>query len=326
MKFSTRLSLLTGAAACALVLSVQAVAQAFPTKPVRVVVAFSAGGVADIRARQFAQKMSDALGQAVIVENKPGASGAIGAEYVAKSPADGYTLLFGSINELALVPAMGVQIGYNPQKDFAAISLASAGYPVLVATPALGVNSVAELIALVKSKPGQFNFASAGSATHQHFMSGYFSKKMGLDVTLVPYKGSGPAYPDLMTGQVHMILGYTSEFAQWAKAGRVKPLAVFGPRKVPLLGDVQTISEAGYPGYDVYGWQGFFAPAATPPEILQRLNAEIVKAGTSPDMQKILADVGAEFIVMTPAEFGQFYRGEIAKWAKIVKESGVKIE
>ena len=326
MNFITRFLLLAGAAACSLALSVQVFAQEFPTKPVRVVVGYSAGGVADIRARQFAQKLSDALGQAVIVENKPGASGAIGAEYVAKSAADGYTLLFGTINELALVPAMGVQIGYNPQKDFAAISLASAGYPVLVTTPGLGVNSVAELIALAKAKPGQFNFASSGSATHQHFMSAFFSKKTGIDVTLVPYKGSGPAYPDLMTGQVHMILGYTSEFAQWAKAGRVKPLAVFGPRKIPLLGDVQTIAEAGYPGYEVYGWQGFFAPAATPPEILQRLNAEIVKVGTSLDMQKIVAEGGAEFIVMTPTDFGQFYRGEIAKWAKIVKESGVKIE
>ena len=298
----------------------------YPVKPVRVVVPFSAGGIADIRARHYAQRISDALGQAVIVENKPGASGAIGAEFVAKSPADGYTLLFGTINELALVPAMGGQSGYNPQKDFAAISLASAGYPALVVAPGLGVNSVAELIALVKSKPGQFNFASAGSATHQHFMAGYFSKQMGLEVTLVPYKGTAPAYPDLMTGQVHMILDYTLAFVQFAKAGRVKPLAVFGPRKVPLLGDVQTIAEAGYPGYEVYGWQGFFAPAATPPGILQRLNAEIVKAGTSPDMQKIFTDTGGEFIVMTPAEFGQFYRGEIAKWAKIVKESGVKIE
>jgi tripartite-type tricarboxylate transporter receptor subunit TctC len=326
MRYISRVFLLAGLAACALVLPAEGIAQGYPAKPVRVVVPFSAGGIADIRARQFAQRMSDALGQAVIVENKPGASGAIGAEYVAKSPADGYTLLFGTINELALVPAMGGQYGYNAQKDFAAISLASAGYPALVVAPNLGVNSVAELIALVKAKPGQFNFASAGSATHQHFMAGYFSKKLGLETTLVPYKGSAPAYPDLMTGQVHMILGYTLEFAQYAKAGRVKPLAVFGPRKVPLLGDVQTISEAGYPGYEVYGWQGFFAPAATPPEILQRLNAEIVKAGGSPEMQKILTEGGSEFIVMTPAEFGQFYRGEITKWAKIVKESGVKIE
>jgi tripartite-type tricarboxylate transporter receptor subunit TctC len=306
--------------------ALSAIAQGFPTKPVRVVVPWSPGGVADIRARQFAQKVSDALGQAVLVENKPGASGAIGAEYVAKSPADGYTLLFGSINELALVPAMGVQVGYNPQKDFAAISLASAGYPVLVAAPALGVNSVAELIALVKSRPGQFNFASAGSTTHQHFISSYFSKKLGLDMTLVPYKGSAPAYPDLMTGQVHLILGYTSEFAHWAGTGQVKPLAVFGPRKISQLGDVKTIAEAGYPGYEVYGWQGFFAPAATPPAIVQRLNAQFVNAGTSLYMQKILADVGGEFIVMTPIEFGQFCRGEIEKWATIVKESGVKIE
>jgi len=309
-----------------LVLAVQGFGQRFPVKPLRVVVPFSAGGITDIRARQYAQRMSEALGQAVIVENKPGASGAIAAEYVAKSPADGYTLLFGTLNELALVPATGGQLGYNAETDFAAISIAAAGYPTLLAAPGLGVNSVAELITRVKSKPGQFNFASGGSATHGHFMAAYFSKQMGLDVSLVPYKGSAPAYPDLLSGQVHMLIGYTLEFVQYAKAGRVKPLAVLGPRRIPLLGDVQTIAEAGYPGFELLGWQGFFAPAATPPHILERLNAEIVKVGTGPDMQKILTEGGGEFIVMTPAEFGQFQRGEIAKWAKIIKESGVKIE
>ena len=323
---STRLLCTVWAAAWALAFSTQSSAQGFPSKPIRVVVPWSTGGIADIRARYYALKLTESLGQSVIIDNKPGASGAIGAESVAKSPADGYTLLFGSINELSLVPAMGIPHGYDARRDFSAISLASAGYPTLVVSPQTGVNSVGELVALARARPGKLNFASAGATTHQHFMAAYFAKRVGIDVSLVPYKGSAPAYPDLMSGQVQMILGYAGEFVQYVKGGKVKPLAVLGPRRIPILGDVPTMAEAGYPGFEVYGWQGFFAPAGTALNILQRLNAEIVKTGTGADLQKLLAETASEFIAMTPVEFSQFHRTDLDKWSKVVKESGVRIE
>lgn len=324
MRCASRLLLLAGAAAFGLILSSHGAAQDFPTKPVRVVVPYSPGGIVDLRARQFAQKMSGLLGQAVFVDNKPGASGAIGADLVAKSPADGYTLLFGTINELAIYPAVGAQRSYDPATDFAAISLAAAGYPTLLVTPGLEVKSVGELIGLVKSRPGHFNFASAGSGTLGHFLAGYFATQIGLNVSLIPYKGN--ALADLMSGQVQMMFGYTLEFASLAKAGRVKPLAVFGPRRVPVLGDVPTIAEAGYPGFETHAWQGFFAPKGTPASVVSRLSNAIAKVGTDAQMQRELHDAGSEFIAMSPAEFGVFYRQEIEKWAKIVKDSGVKIE
>jgi tripartite-type tricarboxylate transporter receptor subunit TctC len=301
-------------------------AQAFPTKPIRVVIGFSPGGIADIRARYYAQKLTESLGQSIVIDNKPGASGAIAAEFVAKAPADGYTLLWGTINDLSLVPAMGMARGYDARKDFAGISLASAGYPALIVWPGQGANTVRDLVALARSKPGKLNFASAGISTHQHFMAAYFAKQVGVEFTLVPYKGSGPAYPDLIAGQVQAILGYTLEFMQYVKTGKLKALAILGPHRMPALPEVPTMAEAGYPDFEVNGWQGFFAPATTPAEILTRLNVAIVQVGTSAELGRILEETGSEFIAMTPREFSDFHRRDLEKWTKTVKEAGVKIE
>ena len=299
---------------------------AYPVKPVKVIVGFPAGGVADIRTRQFSQRLSEALGQQFVVENRAGASGAIGAELVAKSPPDGYTLGLGTINEMALAGAMGGKLSFDPVRDFAAISLITAGYPVLLATNALPVESLTAFVQRAKDQPGKINIASSGLGTHQHFVSGYFATSQGLRVSLVPYKGSAAAFPDLMAGQVHAVLAYVAEFIALARGGKVRPLAVFGPRRSPMLPNVPTAAEAGFAGYDVYGWQGLFAPAGTSATIVRQLNAEIIKIGTSAELQKILAEAGSEFIAMTPAEFGEFVREQGVRWRKIVAESGVKVE
>ncbi|MBV8033028.1 MAG: tripartite tricarboxylate transporter substrate binding protein [Betaproteobacteria bacterium] len=303
-----------------------ALSQAYPSKPIRIILGAPAGGVADIRARYYAQKLTESLGQPIVVENKAGASGALAAQAVARAAPDGYTLLWGTINDLSLVPAMGLASGYDARKDFAAISLATAGYPAMVAWPGLGATTVGELVAAARKEPGKLNFASAGTATHQHFVTAFFAKQAGVRFTLVPYKGSALAYGDLMSGQVQAILGYPTEFNQYAKLGRLKVLAILGPRRIPLLPEVPTISEAGYPGLEVYGWQGFFAPASTPAETIDRLNAAILQVGSSAELRKILEDTASDFIPMAPREFAEFHRKDLERWTKIVKESGVKIE
>lgn len=301
-------------------------ASQFPAKQIRVVVPFAAGGSTDIRARYYALRLAESLGQPVIIENKVGAGGAIAAASVARSAPDGYTLLWGTVNELSVAPAMGATNGYDARRDFAAISLGSAGYPAIVASAGLGVNSVAELVALAKSKPGKLSFGTAGPATSQHLMAAYFAKQFGIDVPLVPYKGAAPMVADLISGQVQIGIAYASEAAHYVKAEKLKGLVVLGPRRVVAYAGVPTSQEAGMPGLELFGWNGAFAPAGTPPEIVARLNAEIVKIGTNAEFQKMLADQGAEFIKMTPAEFSQFHRMDLERWSNIVKGSGVKLE
>ena len=306
----------------------QAFAQqdSFPSKPIRLVVPYPPGGFTDILGRLIAEKLSANVGQPVIVDNKGGGGSTIGSGFVAKAPADGYTLLLVApdiaINE-SLIPA---KLTYDARKDFAPVILAAWSPTVLVTHPSVRANSVKELIALARAEPGKLNFASGGNGTGGHLALELFKLRAGIDVLHVPYKGIGPAASDLLGGQVSaMFLQYAVAKPQIA-AGKLRILGTASGKRSPTMPDVPTIAESGLPGFDVQPWFGIVAPAATPAPIVANLNAEIAKVMRQPDVKKQLADQGAEAVTSAPAEFGSFIDSEIIRWAKVVKESGAKAD
>ena len=306
----------------------QAFAQqdSFPSKPIHLVVPYPPGGFTDILGRLIAEKLSANVGQPVIVDNKGGGGSTIGSGFVAKAPADGYTLLLVApdiaINE-SLIPA---KLTYDARKDFAPVILAAWSPTVLVTHPSVRANSVKELIALARAEPGKLNFASGGNGTGGHLALELFKLRAGIDVLHVPYKGIGPAASDLLGGQVSaMFLQYAVAKPQIA-AGKLRLLGTASGKRSPTMPDVPTIAESGLPGFDVQPWFGILAPAATPAPIVAKLNAEIAKVMRQPDVKKQLADQGAEAVTSTSAEFGSFIASEITRWAKVVKESGAKAD
>jgi tripartite-type tricarboxylate transporter receptor subunit TctC len=301
-------------------------AQPYPDKPIRMVVPFPAGGTTDILARAVAQKLSESLGQQVIVDNKPGAGGNIGAQEVARSAPDGYTLVMGTVGTHAINPSLYKKMPYDHVKDFAPVSLVASVPNLLVVHPSVPVNSVKELIAYAKANPGKLNFASSGNGTSIHLSGELFKTMTGVQMTHVPYKGSAPAVTDLLGGQVQVMFDNMPSALPHAKAGKLKPLAVTSAKRFPGTPDIPTMAESGVPGYEASSWFGVLAPAGTPKEIVNKLSTEIAKALKTPEMKKKLEEQGAEAVGSTPEEFAAHIKAETAKWAKVVKESGATVD
>jgi len=317
---------LLGVSAFALAAIAGAQAPAYPTKPIRLVVPFPAGGATDILAREVAKHLTDAWGQSVVVDNRPGAGGNIGSELVAKAAPDGYTLEMGTVGTHAINASLYSKMPYDHVKDFVPVILVAGVPNVLEVNPALPVNSVQELIAYAKANPGKLNFASSGSGTSIHLSGELFKVMTGVQMTHVPYKGSAPALQDLIGGQVQLMFDNLPPSLPQIKAGKLRALAVTSAGRAPALPDTPTVAEAGLPGFEASSWFGVLAPAGTPPEIVNKLNAEIAKWLASPGAKEKLANVGANIAGGTPEDFARHIQAETTKWAKVVKESGAKVD
>jgi tripartite-type tricarboxylate transporter receptor subunit TctC len=298
----------------------------YPNKPIRVVVPFPAGGTTDILARAAGQKMSEAWGQPVIIDNRPGAGGNIGAELVAKSPNDGYTLLMGTVGTHAINASLYSKMPYDHVKDFVPIVLVAGVPNVLVVHPSVPVNSVQELIAYGKANPGKLNFASSGSGTSIHLAGELFKVSTGVTMQHVPYKGSAPAVSDLLGGQVQLMFDNLPSALPHIKGGKLKALAVTSASRAPALPDVPTIAEAGVPGFEASSWFGLLAPAGTSRDIVTKVNSEVAKWVASPDAKEKLTAAGANVAGGSPEDFAKHIAAETSKWAKVVKESGAKVD
>ena len=308
------------------VCTASAFAQAFPNRPVRLVVPFPAGGTTDILARAIAEKLSSALGQQFVVDNRPGAGGNIGADIVAKAAPDGYTLLMGTVGTHAINPSLYAKMPYDAMKDFAPVILVAGVPNVLVVNPEVPVKTVSDLIALAKAKPGTINFASSGNGTSIHLSGELFKSMTGVQMSHDPYKGSAPALTDLIGGQVQLMFDNLPSALPFIKGGKLRAVAVTSSKRAPALPDLPTIAESGVPGFEASSWFGILAPAATPKDIIAKINAEANKALQSPEMKEKLLSQGAEAVGNTPEHFAEYIRNETLKWAKVVKDSGAKVD
>ena len=311
-------------AAVLAVSSVAAVAQSYPSRPVRIVVPLSAGGFADTPARLLAPRLSEQMGRQFFIENKPGAGGTIGADFVAKSPPDGYNLLLTGTPHV-ISPWLYSKLQYEPLKDFAQISVVASGPYALVVNADLPAKSVRELIELARSQPGRIDYASSGNGSAQHLVSALFNSMAGIDLNHVPYKGSGPAMQDLVSGQVKVSFAGIPNVLSHIKAGRLRILAVSTAKRWPELPEVPTVAEAGVNGYEATLWLNLAAPAGTPQDILQRLHAETTKALQDPEVQQSFRRAGVEATVMPRQDIDPFIRAEYEKWGAVVKATGAKV-
>jgi tripartite-type tricarboxylate transporter receptor subunit TctC len=303
-----------------------AAAQAYPTKTVRIISPFAAGSTIDILGRLIAPKLFEALGQPVIVEDRPGAGGMIGLDVVAKSPPDGHTLVIGALGPLAMNPALYPKTPFDPVKDFAAVSLLATGPVVIVVHPSIPARNVKELIELAKKHPGQLNFGSPGVGSSPHLTGELFKLITKTDIVHVPYKGNAEAITDLIGGQLSVVFTGVPPVVPLAKAGKVRVLATTGKQRLANLPEVPTLHEAGVEGADVLIWYGVVAPAATPKDVIARLNREIVKIMAAPDMREKFAQQGVDPASSTPEEFAQLIRDEVARWSKVIRSAGIKLE
>ncbi len=304
----------------------QAFGQAWPTKPIKWIVPFAPGGTTDILARTIGEKLSVALGQPVIVENKPGAGGGLGADFVAKAAPDGYTILGGTISTNAINASLYKDLPYDPVKDFIPITLIARVPNMLVVNNDVPAKNVAELIALMKKNPGKYTFASSGNGTSQHLSGELFKGIAGVDMQHIPYKGSPPALQDVMGGAVTMTFDNITTAWPLAKGGKLRALGVTTAKRSPAAPDVPTLAEAGLVGYEIGSWQGVFAPAGTPPDIVKRLNTEIVKIINLPEVKEKLLVLGAEPVGNSSEEFTLFVKAEVVKWGDVVKKSGARVD
>ena len=303
-----------------------AYAQAFPTKIVTIIVPFAAGGTTDILARVVAQGLSTELGQQVVVDNRAGAGGNIGGQMVARAPADGYTLFMGTVGTQAINAALYKNMTFDPVKDLAPLTRVANVPNLLVANPAQPFKNVKELIAYAKANPGKLNFGSSGNGSSIHLSGELFKSMTKVDMQHVPYRGSAPAMTDLLGNQVAIMFDNMPSAIQHVRSGKLRPLAVTTAKRSPELPDVPTIAEAGVPGYEATSWFGMLAPAGTPPAVITRLNAAIVKVLAQPAVKKKIEEQGAEVVSETPAQFAAFIQSESVKWSKVVKESGASVD
>lgn len=307
--------------------SVPAYAQSWPAKPIRWISPFAPGGGADFTSRAIAQKLGSALGQQVLVDNRGGAGGMVGVDIAAKSPADGYTLVLGTIGSIAVNPSLYSKMPYDPKRDLAPISQAAVAINVLVVHPSLPVHTVKDLIALAKSRPGQLNYGSSGPGAADHLAGELFNTLAGVKIVHIPYKGGAPAMLDLVSGNVQLIFSTVSTARAMIDAKKVRTVAIAGSRRFELMPDLPTVAEAGVEGFATDNWYGVFAPAGTPAPIIERLHAEVVKALAAPDVKKQLLGLG---IVATssasPDAFDAYIAAETEKWAKVVRAAGIKVE
>ena len=302
-----------------------ATAQTWPARPVRVIVPFAPGGGVDTVTRLLAQKLTEQTGASFVVENRAGGGGIVGAEFVAKAAPDGYTLLT-SAPEFSVNPGVRAKLPYDPIRDFAYISQLTSGQFLLASHPSVPVTTVKQLVALAKTRPGQLNYGSSGAGSINHLAGELLQSTAGMRWTHVPFKGAGPNLVALMGGEIDFAFASTTALLDQARSGRIRAIAVTGPKRFGELPQVPTIAESGVPGYNVTGWYGFYAPAGTSAEIVRRLYAEAGRALNSPEVKDKLIKTGNEPIVSSPEEFSAFMRGEIAKWAKVAKDSGLRID
>ena len=308
-----------------LLLAVAALASAqnYPSKPMRVIVPYATGGATDLIARLVGQKLSERLGQPVIVENRAGAGGVIGADVVAKAPADGYSLLLAVPAEMAILPHLQ-KMPYRVDRDFAMVSLAAITPLIFVTHPALPVKTVQDVIALARSRPGQLTYASAGTGGVQHLAGELLKITAKIDLLHIPYKGAGPVMPDLLGGHVAMFFSGMPPAMPHVRAGKLRALAVTTAKRSPTIPEVPTMQESGMPGFDIANWFAYFVPAGTPADAISRLNSEINRALQLPDVREKLASVGAEVVGTSPLELERFLQKESAKFAQLIKASGAK--
>jgi tripartite-type tricarboxylate transporter receptor subunit TctC len=303
-----------------------AAAQSYPSKPIRVVVPYAAGGTSDILARQIGPKLTEAWGQPVIVENKPGANGNVGADFVAKSAPDGYTLLLTDLGGLVISASVYPKLPFNPSKDFSPVVMVSYSPHVLAVHPAVQVKDVKELIAMAKAHPGKLNFAISGIGGAPHLAGIEFAQRTGVDWTYIPYKGGADAVTGVIGGQAHVL--FNGMLATWpsVSGGKLKALGISSARRVPAAPDTPTVTEQGLPGFETGSFQGVVGPAGIPGETVTKLNSEFVKVLNATEMKERFAKQGTEVRAGTPESLGQWLRTEQARWAKVVKESGAKFE
>ena len=319
----------TALGAAALLASTGARAQAsdWPNKPLRFVVASQAAGVVDIRARRFGPRLSELLKQPIIVENKPGASTTLGADFVAKSAPDGYTALFGGNTEVVTAPALGFPIRYDPLKDFIPVAQFTLGYPVMVVHAGLGIKTLPALIEWARARPGQLMCGTAGHGSGAHFIRELLARSAKIQLRTVPYKGSGPMLLDTAAGQVHVAIGFLAEVdKQYIQSGKVIPVGVLAPKRINRFPDLPTMAEQGHQGFEMMSWTGLFLPAGSPREAVTRLNAEITKVVREPAFAAWLAETGSEVVTPTPEQFAEFTRNEYLRWKKMSDDFGIKAE
>ncbi|HZY19873.1 MAG TPA: tripartite tricarboxylate transporter substrate binding protein [Ramlibacter sp.] len=324
---TTRRAVVGAIAAAAALAALPAAAQpAFPSKAITIVVPFAAGGTTDILARVVGQALGAELGQSVVIDNRAGAGGNIGAQLAAKAPADGHTLFMGTVGTHAINQSLYKKLPYDPIEDFAPLTRVAMVPNLLVANPTKPFKTVKELIAHAKSHPGQVNFGSSGSGSSIHLSGELFNAMAKVNMVHVPYKGSAPAVTDLIGGQIDVMFDNMPSAIQHVRSGRLRPLAVTTAKRSPELPDVPTIAEAGVPGYEATSWFGMFAPADTPAPVIARLNSALVKVLAQPEVRKKLAEQGAEPVSERPEQFAAFIRKETAKWSQVVKASGASAD
>ncbi len=313
------------AGALVLIQGVALAQQSYPNRPVRMLVGFPPGGTSDILARTISARLGAALGQPVVVENRPGASGNIAAEQVAKAAPDGYTLIMGTTS-LAISQSLYTKLQYDLVRDLAPVTQAANYTNLLVVHPSLPVTSVQELIALARAKPGTLNFGSAGNGTPPHMTGAMFNSHANVNIQHIPYKGGAPAITDLIGGQIVIMFDNVPPLFPHVKAGKMRPLAVTSLRRIAALPDIPTLDEAGLKGFDSVGWNGVFAPHGTPRDIVERLHTEIAKVLAIPEVRDGLIAQGADPVGNSPEAFGAWVKAEVQKWAKVVRESGARID
>jgi tripartite-type tricarboxylate transporter receptor subunit TctC len=311
---------------CLLAFCGAATAQAFPSKPIRVVIPFVAGGSSDIVGRAIGSKFQEFLGQPAVVENKPGANGAIAAEFVAKSDPDGHTILVGSIGVFSINSALFKDLRYNPLRDFAPITLAVTTPNVLITKPALAANSMKELVDYAKKNPGKLSYCSSGTGSSDHLTAELLNQVAGISSVHVPYKGGAACQTDIMGGQVDISFQNLGAVTNYIRGNRMKALAVTAKARNPQLPNVPTTAEGGYPDLVVTSWQAAAAPAKTPREIVAKLNDAAVKALRSPEVRERMSQIGFDVVASTPDEFGRFMKQEVDRWTEVVKRGGIKPE
>jgi len=300
--------------------------QTYPTKSIRMLLAFPPGGPTDINARLFAQKLAEQTGQQVVVDNKPGAGGNLAATEAARAPADGYTIFYNT-SAITIAPALYSSIQYDPVKDFAPVALTATVPLVLAVNPGVPAKNLQEFVAYVKANPGKLNFASSGTGTITHLAAALFTAQMGLQMQHIPYKGSAPALVDVAGGQTQMMIDTISTVLPYARDNRLRPLAVAMPRRLAVLPEVPTLEEAAsLPGFEMSAWQGIVVPAATPKEVVTRLNAEVNKAVQNPDLRQRLAVGGSEPLGGSSDLYAAYIRSELQRWSKVVRDSGAKVD
>jgi len=301
-------------------------AQNWPTRPVRLISPFAPGGGADITSRAVAQKLSISLGQQVLVENRGGAGGMIGVDIAAKSPADGYTVVMGTIGPIAINPSLYKKMTYDPMRDLIPVSQAANALNVLVVHPSLPAKNVKEMIAIAKARPGQMNYGSSGPGATDHLAGELFNVLAGVKMVHVPYKGGAPAMLDLVSGNVQVVFSTVSTAIAAMDSKRVRPLAMTGNQRFELMPELPTVAEAGLKGFEVNNWYGIFLPAGTPKDIVTRLNADVVKALAAPDVKKRLLEAGIVATSSSPEGFTTYVKAEAAKWAKVIKDANISVE